>query len=163
MRAAQVEDAPELARVQNDSWRATYRGLMPAEILDDPSTLARMIAFYQKALSDPNSQLRIATALTESGRIIGVAQAGPPRDADAHWSQQLDVIYTDAAYHGQGVSAKLIAAVLDLDKSAAVWTAKLNPRAIAFYQKHGFVADGARLNYHGTPAIRMLRLVGNCG
>ena len=41
VRAARVDDAAEMARVNVQSWRETYRGLMSDDVLDDPSCRAR--------------------------------------------------------------------------------------------------------------------------
>jgi predicted GNAT family N-acyltransferase len=39
----------------------------------------------------------------------------------------------------------------------ALWVADPNPRAQAFYRKHGFVADGAAQVEGGVREIRMVR------
>ena len=43
--------------------------------------------------------------------------------------------------------------------SAALWVADPNPRAQAFYRKHGFVADGTVMVDDGVREIRMVRLL----
>jgi len=53
------------------------------------------------------------------------------------------VLYVLAAAHGSGAGPALLDAVVDPEESAALWVADPNPRAQAFYRKHGFVADGA--------------------
>ena len=40
---------------------------------------------------------------------------------------------------------------------AALWVADPNPRAQAFYRKHGFVADGTARFEDGVREIRMVR------
>jgi L-amino acid N-acyltransferase YncA len=52
------------------------------------------------------------------------------------------VLYVYAADHGTGAGSALLEAVVDPEESAALWVADPNPRAQAFYRKHGFVADG---------------------
>ncbi|KRE71618.1 GNAT family N-acetyltransferase [Arthrobacter sp. Soil762] len=44
------------------------------------------------------------------------------------------------------------------DDSAALWVADPNPRAQAFYRKHGFVADGTVNVEDGVREIRMVRI-----
>jgi predicted GNAT family N-acyltransferase len=39
----------------------------------------------------------------------------------------------------------------------ALWVADPNPRAQAFYRKHGFVADGSAQVEDGVREIRMVR------
>ena len=52
------------------------------------------------------------------------------------------MLYVYAADHGTGAGPALLEAVVDPAESAALWVADPNPRAQAFYRKHGFVADG---------------------
>ena len=43
-------------------------------------------------------------------------------------------------------------------ESAALWVADPNPRAQAFYRKHGFVPDGTMQVDDGVREIRMVRI-----
>ena len=56
-------------------------------------------------------------------------------------------------------SAALLDAVVDPGASAALWVADPNPRAQAFYRKHGFVADGTVQVDDGVREIRMVRTI----
>jgi len=76
------------------------------------------------------------------GELAGIAMSGPPGDAAAAWTRQLYVLYVDAAGHGTGAGRALLEAVIDPAEPAALWVADPNPRAQAFYRKHGFAADG---------------------
>jgi predicted GNAT family N-acyltransferase len=69
----------------------------------------------------------------------------------------LHVLYVYAAQHGTGVGPALLEAVVDPEESVALWVADPNPRAQAFYRKHGFVADGTAQLEDGVPEIRMVR------
>ena len=51
----------------------------------------------------------------------------------------------------------LLKAVVNPEESVALWVADPNPRAQAFYRKHGFVADGAAQAEGGMREIRMVR------
>ena len=48
-------------------------------------------------------------------------------------------------------------AVVDPAESVALWVVDPNPRAHAFYRKHGFVADGTAQFEDGVREIRMVR------
>ena len=67
------------------------------------------------------------------------------------------MLYVYAADHGTGVGGALLEAVIDPAESAALWVADPNPRAQAFYRKHGFVADGTAQVGDGVREIRMVR------
>ncbi len=53
--------------------------------------------------------------------------------------------------------APLLEAVAEAAESTALWVADPNPRAQAFYRKHGFVADGTTQVEDGVREIRMVR------
>jgi len=156
VRAATLADAPELARVQGESWRLVYRGLMSDNVLDHPDFISYQTQVWTKALTTPSAELKIAAALQDD-QIIGVASSGPPRDDDATWDRQLYTMYVDAQYYGQGVGEALLDFVLKPDESAALFVAEANPRAVAFYRKHGFIPDGRIQDYKGIKSIRMVR------
>ena len=59
--------------------------------------------------------------------------------------------------HGTGAGPALLEAVVDPEESAALWVADPNPRAQAFYRKHGFLADGATQVEDGVREVRMVR------
>jgi ribosomal protein S18 acetylase RimI-like enzyme len=142
VRRAGSADVPQMARVHVESWRQTYRGLMPDSVLDDPGLLQARERFWTGALTDERySSNRVAVAELD-GAVIGIAMSGPAQDADATCSSQLYVLYVDAAHHGSGAGPALLNAVLDPHEAAVLWVADPNPRAQAFYRKHGFVPDG---------------------
>jgi ribosomal protein S18 acetylase RimI-like enzyme len=157
VRRATATDAPELARVQVETWRETYRGIMRDEVLDDPGSVAKRERFWTTVLTDEHVRDRTAAVAELEGKVVGLALAGPPLDDDATWTRQLYVLYTLAAVHGSGAGAALLEAVLDDDASVALWVADPNPRAQSFYRKHGFEPDGTSQVDHGVHEIRMVR------
>ncbi|WP_203230736.1 GNAT family N-acetyltransferase [Agromyces humi] len=157
VRAARVEDAAEMARVLVRSWRETYRGLMRDEVLDDPGLIAFRERFWIAALTDERYRASRAAVAERDGELIGVALAGPPDPPEPGWTTHLYVLYVLAAEHGSGAGAALLDAVVDARESAALWVADPNPRAQAFYRRHGFVADGTVQVDDGVREIRMVR------
>ena len=146
-----------MARIHVTSWQQTYRGLMSDEMLDDPQFVAKRERFWTVGLTDERfAHDRIAVA-EYGGELIGIAQSASPTDADATWSQQLNVLYVLASAHGIGAGAGLLDAVISPNEAAALWVADPNPRAQAFYRKHGFVPDGSFKDRYGIKEIRMVR------
>jgi len=158
VRRAGPADASSMARVHVDTWRETYRGLMSDDVLDDPSLLKRRERFWTAALTDPRYRQNIAAVALSDGRLIGIAMSGPCLN-DSDESQQLHVLYTYAAFHGSGVGAALLDAVVDRTVPAALWVADPNPRAQAFYRKHGFSDDGAVRTVDEVREVRMVRAI----
>jgi ribosomal protein S18 acetylase RimI-like enzyme len=146
-----------MARVHVRCWQETYRGLMPDAVLDDPGLLAVRERFWAAALTDERyGENRVAVA-ERNGELIGIAMSGPPLDAGTAWARQLYVLYVYAADHGTGAGPALLEAVVDPEEPVVLWVADPNPRAQAFYRKHGFVADGAAQVESGVREIRMVR------
>ncbi|MDR6907738.1 GNAT superfamily N-acetyltransferase [Agromyces sp. 3263] len=157
VRAARVEDAAGMARVLVRSWQETYRGLMRDEVLDDPGLIGFRERFWVAVLTDERYRASRAAVAERDGELIGVALAGPPDPPEPGWTSHLSVLYVIAAEHGSGAGAALLDAVIDPRESAALWVADPNPRAQAFYRKHGFVPDGVAQVDEGVREIRMVR------
>ena len=156
VRRAEPTDACSMARVHVDTWRETYRGLMSDGVLDDPGLLIRRERVWAATLTDPQYSQNIAAVASRDGTLIGIAMAGPASD-DADEPQQLYVLYAYAGFHGSGVGAALLNAVIDKAAPAALWVADPNPRAQAFYRKHGFFADGTVKTDDDVRELRMVR------
>ena len=157
VRPARVQDIRQMARVHVGCWQETYRGLMPDAVLDDPGFPAARERMWTDVLAgERHRQNRVAVA-ERSGELVGIAMSGPPEDATAAWTRQLYVLYVYAADHGTGAGRALLEAVIDPAESAVLWVADPNPRAQAFYRKHGFVADGTAQVEHGVREILMVR------
>lgn len=159
VRPARVDDVAAMARVLVGSWRETYRGLMPDRVLDDPALVDARERFWTAALVDERYRANRVAVAERDGAVIGVAMAGPPESPESGWSLHLYVLYVLAAAHGSGAGAALLDAVIHPDESAALWVADPNPRAQAFYRKHGFVADGTVQVEDGVREIRMVRIL----
>ena len=157
VRPARVEDVAQMARVNVRSWQETYRGLVSDAVLDDPGFLVARERFWTAALTDERYRENRVAVAERGGDLIGIAMSGPPLDAGAAWGRQLYVLYVDAADHGTGAGSALLKAVVDPGESVALWVADPNPRAQAFYRKHGFAADGAVKVEGGVREIRMVR------
>jgi GNAT superfamily N-acetyltransferase len=160
VRQARVEDVKAMARIHVQSWQETYRGLMADKILDRPGFVERRERFWAATLGDERYSANRVAVAERGGKPIGIAMAGPAEDIDAHWPVQLYVLYVLAADHGTGAGGGLLAAVISNDY-AGLWVADPNPRAQAFYRRHGFRADGARKHDHDLDIdeIRMVRHV----
>lgn len=157
VRPARVEDVAAMACVHVRCWQETYRGLMADAVLDDPGFRSARERFWTAALTDERYRGNRAAVAEREGELIGIAMSGPPLDAAAVWTKQLYVLYVYAADHGTGAGRALLRAVIDPAESAALWVADPNPRAQAFYRKHGFVADGTAQIEAGVREIRMVR------
>ncbi|WP_344690766.1 GNAT family N-acetyltransferase [Blastococcus jejuensis] len=157
VRPARVGDVAQMARVNVRCWQETYRGLVSDAVLDAPGFLAARERFWTAALTDERYRENRSAVAERDGELVGIAMSGPPLDAGVAWARQLYVLYVHAADHGTGAGPALLDAVVDPAESVALWVADPNPRAQAFYRKHGFVADGTAQVEGGVREIRMVR------
>ena len=139
VRPATVADAMGIARVHITSWRETYAHLLPADALAALDA-ERFATRWGTTIAGDDSGVWVAE---RDGAIVGWASTSAEHTADPPRELQLGGLYVLAAEHGSGIGAALLDAALG-GAPAYLWVASDNPRAHAFYRKHGFVADGAR-------------------
>ena len=161
IRAAAGADARAIAEVHVRSWQAAYRGQIPASVLAALSVDARA-KWWEQTLGNPANRVLVAE---ETGRLVAFVNFGPVRDEDADSDSVGEVyaIYCLAEFWDRASGRKLmegaIASRRDLNYAAVkVWVLDTNRRAIAFYRKLGFAADGAeKVEQREDYRIRELR------
>lgn len=155
IRVATVDDAAAIARTRIDSWRATYTGIVPARILErmDAAAFAERLA---KRLEAEDHGVFVAES--SGGAIAGFVVAGPCRDDDAASAGEIEAIYLAPDERGRGLGAPLLEAACTWlgDRRFAtvvLWVLTANDPARRFYERQGFVRDGATrmLDFDGTP------------
>jgi GNAT superfamily N-acetyltransferase len=159
VRPARVQDVGQMARVHVQCWQETYRGLMPDAVLDDPGLPAARERMWTAALTDERYRHNRVAVAERDDELVGVAMSGPAGDVMPARMRQLYVLYVLAAHHGTGAGRALLEAVTDSVEPTVLWVADPNPRAQAFYRKHGFIADGTTKFEDGVREIRMVRAV----
>lgn len=138
--------------------RETYGPVLPEGALDGLTVDSRM-PLWAAVTASPHVA-RDAVVGVRDGRIVGFALAGAPEgEVPADIGRQLFAIYEFASEHGTGLGAAMMQRVLG-EADATLWVAEANPRAIRFYEKHGFVRDGAQGEhaYPGAPPLTTVRL-----
>ncbi|MFF0909598.1 GNAT family N-acetyltransferase [Microbacterium enclense] len=146
VRPAVPDDGPEIARVHVQSWHEAYTGRVPDSLLTrlDRTSSSRRWAARLRGEVPPGGQPGGQTWVAVRGRsVVGFASAGPCRDPDRSTAdEELWALYILQAEYGTGTGKALMDAALD-DRPATLWVLADNPRAQAFYAKHGFEPDGA--------------------
>ena len=154
VRAARPEDAEAFAACHLACWREAYEELWGAERFDE-FDVQRMAVRRRKEIEAGIAQHFLGEL---DGEVIGIAIAGPSRDADGPpTEQELYGIYVRAAHQGTGLADDLLDATLG-DRPASLWVYRDNPRASAFNVHHDFIPDGdERTDSVGILEIRMVR------
>ena len=62
-------------------------------------------------------------------------------------------LYVDCFFEGQGIGGKLLEFAIENHAVTYLWVLKKNERAIAFYERHGFLCKGIWRYEDGTPEI----------
>lgn len=154
-----IDDVEAAAQVHVETWRETYRGIMPDELLDSPDMVDKRRRMWASLATPENHPDHISAIADQDGAIVGIALSGPSEDEDRPDDRHLHVLYAYAAVHGSGIGQQLLDAVVHPGQRTCLWVADPNPRAQAFYRRNGFDFDGAveTGKYDGVREVRMVR------
>lgn len=145
------EEIKGKAYVHWKAWHEAYSGLVSAEYLE-----RHTLSWCEETAFQWPDNIFVAK---EGDRVVGFAGYGKSRDnPDAG---EVYAIYVLAEYYGTGTSLKLMHAAMEQLGSCSeiyIWVLKENARAIRFYEKQGFVKDGAEkyMTSLKADAIRMV-------
>ena len=138
IRKASKEDIKGVSRVYVDSWRNTYRGLVPDDYLD---TLSYEEA-EKKWMDFLNYEREpfIYIAFNDAGRMIGFA-SGKSIDEE-NFDGELYSLYVLQETRGLGIGRQLVSSIAKHFKeegihSMMVWVMKKNKSGLGFYERMG--------------------------
>jgi ribosomal protein S18 acetylase RimI-like enzyme len=160
IRRATVADVPAALAMKLAAWRETYSGQRPESFFAaEEARREQQTDWWSRGLA-AGAELWIAE--DAAGRIVGCSGGAPviEDDADAGVPNELQLLYVLAEAHGTGLGLRLMDAAIG-STPALLWVLEHNPRAQAFYRRHGFVPDGRREPmvgaWEGLHEIRMVR------
>lgn len=138
-RRASLDDAAAVAHVHCQSWRTTYPGLIPAEVIESWVDIDKRTVGWLKIISERPETLWLAES---NGVVVGFADGGKAREPNDGCDGQLFGIYLMATAQRQGIGQQLVAKVFaDLHAqnftSIRVEVLKGNTPAISFYERLG--------------------------
>lgn len=150
IRLATPDDAPALAAAGSAFFRDTFGPANRPEDMEDYLAHAFTESRLRAELTEAGARVLIATG--SDGAIVGyvhvrLGAAAATSSMPASRSAEIARLYADRRWHGRGLGAALMDAAV---RMAVQWGAEVlwlgvweqNPRAIAFYAKHGFVDVG---------------------
>ncbi|SLK41611.1 acetyltransferase [Mycobacteroides abscessus subsp. abscessus] len=116
IRLAKDGDAKEIAKVHVDSWRTTYKGIVPNSFLE---TLhyEQKEEIWKSAITIGN----VFVAENEEGKIVGFANGGKERSGQyPGYAGELFAIYILEAYQGKGIGSTLVKNVIKYLKEKGI-------------------------------------------
>jgi L-amino acid N-acyltransferase YncA len=139
VRTATQADVSAIARIHVDSWRATYRGLVPDAELDSLSYAEHEDRWQLRVQEGVESVTLVAEQ--DDGSIAGFVIGGKERTGDPIYDAELYAIYLDPTQTRQGIGTLLTRALARALQakgfhSMLVWVLADNP-ARYFYAALG--------------------------
>ena len=147
VRGAVIDDAASIARVRAESWRATYRGIVPDAYLDSIDT-AEWAERQHRAMEQQPADL-VALVAEVRGDVVGWVVGGPNRDAAYDYAGELYAIYLLPEYQRVGIGTQLTVAIARSlvsqgFNSMILWVLEENHPARRFYEARGGTLCGSR-------------------
>lgn len=143
VRRAIPVDAVQIARIQVDTWRSAYTGIVADETLQDRNYEQSQIRF---ARAIEKGYLLVAV---DEEEVIGFAAWGPERTGEAEFTGEIYALYVLQAKQGKGAGRMLMqhsAKALNEagHESMLIWVLRDNVPARRFYEAMGGVLSGEK-------------------
>ena len=158
LRPAQAGDAGRIARVHRESWRTTYAGILPLDVIATLAGRKSEAVWMRRLAVPPESQ---CTWVDErAGRLVGFANCGDARHRLEGLDAEIYALYVLQEDQRQGIGRELVRAcarhfVRQGQFGFYLWVLKAN-RARMFYEALGGVEIGEkteRLGLHSFAEI----------
>lgn len=152
LRPATPADAGAIAALHVASWRETYAGLLPADLLAGLSVDSRT-ALWLRVLAPESVAVGAAVWLAEAdGTLAGFGACGAQRDAElreAGFAGEIGALYVLRRFQGRGLGRAILRElaghlVANGGASAALWVLRENGQARRFYEVLGGEVAGER-------------------
>lgn len=150
IREARLADAPGIARVHEESWQVSYRGILPASVLARIDVGQRLAS--RERILRARAGLNLVAYDCSHGEIVGFCDAGRARgeaQAEAQFDGEVYAIYF--AHHAKrhGLGTEMFERTRDWMEAQGmrtmiVWVLANNPHARRFYEAAGGRIDRAK-------------------
>lgn len=160
LREASFADASAIAHVYVETWRSTYRGIIPAATLAGMSK-TREAAHWRHALSRRSRHGRAFVIDGPAGGVVGFAACGRERGAVPPDIGEIYTIYLLPRFQRKGLGRRLMATcaeqlMADGFTATCVWVLRDNP-ARSFYQALGGTLGPSRTVTVGSISLVTVR------
>lgn len=161
VRPARAADVAQIVRIQIDTWRSAYSGILPAEALDQVTSELAGAQWSAAVNEAPSPRHRVLVA-QERDSIVGFVATEP--DPEDPGTAMIATMLIEPRWGRRGHGSRLLAAVVDLARDEGTrrlttWVIERDQASVGFYESAGWSRDGwARtLDAADTP-VREVRL-----
>lgn len=154
VRAATLDDAEDIVRINVHGWQKAYAGIVPADVLDAMETTGRADRYRHRMRQATDAEHLVAVA---DGEVVGYVGFGRYRIGQQEHAlhrtvAEIFAIYVDPPRWGTGAGRALMTAALARlterrFPEVRLWVLAANDQARRFYERAGFTLDGATASY----------------
>ncbi|WP_312833232.1 GNAT family N-acetyltransferase [Sedimentibacter saalensis] len=142
IREAKISDVLSIAKVNVDTWRSAYRGILSNEYLNNLSYEQREQAMKNIINNSKKDEISIFVAEESTNGIVGFSTCGRERSNDEIYHGELYAIYIIKEYQNKGIGRVLFNHVqerLSTQKlqPMLIWVLEDNKPACNFYEIRG--------------------------
>ena len=165
LRVAVAGDAAALSQLAESTFRETFAEDNTPENMDDHCSASYRPDVQAGEIADEAMETLVAEG--HSGELVAYAQlhrTHQPSCLERPGMMELQRLYVDQQWHGSGLAQEMMDALVEramAEGADSLWLGvwERNPRAIRFYERVGFVAEGAHEFLLGTEPQRDLVMV----
>ena len=163
IRKALTEDACDYADCHISCWKSAYKGIVPDDFLHGMrEEREQRTERYKNAFTNPDDGEYYCVVIED--RIVGFSFVNRNRDEDKPLAGEVIAIYLLEEFWDKGHGRKLMDHAVERLRSmgcneAILWTFEDNTRARRFYEKYGFVFDGAKKEMTWGKPLTLVRYV----
>ena len=158
---ATAQDAESIARLQAQSWRNTYRGMLPDEYLDR-HVVADRLEYWPTRFARFASDRTLVLKAVDAGTLLGFVCV--LLDEEPEWGARLDNLHVSPEARGTGAGYALFQAAREWIARVApgtpmhLWCVEANQIARRFYDRQGGkVVETANRSFAGQPSVPEVR------
>jgi ribosomal protein S18 acetylase RimI-like enzyme len=153
VRPACLEDARPIARIEVETWRSTYAGMVPDRVLTGMSE-GRQTSCWNNFLRQRPGDVLVAE--DPGGRILGFGNCGRQRDRAIDFAGEVYTLYVRPEEQGAGIGRQLLDGLFHRlvacgHGSAVIWVVRANPSRFFYERLGGRLASHRAIPVGGQP------------
>jgi ribosomal protein S18 acetylase RimI-like enzyme len=151
IRAARPEDAGPIARLDVETWQATYAGILATPYLAGLTAARRETGWANLIRREPRN---VRVAIAGDGGVIGFGSCGACR-GEPDFTGEVFTLYVAPDWQNHGIGRRLLLAlfarlVAEGHRSAVIWVLRENPSRFFYLRLGGKEIRRKLLPFNGT-------------